>query len=442
MTTKLIPISSITVAKQDRQRKDLGDLSGLMASFNRVGQINPITVTPDLILIAGERRFTAATNLGWDMIKATILDEIPTEKQRLIELEENVERSDLPWMDHCLAILDLHNLLSSQEPEWTMGKTAKYTGQATSTISTRIAVANEIINGDKFVCEAPRFSVALNYVYRKQERALAGNKDALEEMLSPSVAPKPAQLFIPLDEPELSLPDEPSPFIVPEAPIECANFHEFAKTYTGPKFNFLHCDFPYGINVEKHNGAGTSFEGYDDSRDVYFDLLETLQSFGQSHVADSAHLLFWYAFRYHQETVDALTSFGWKVHERPLIWHRSDNSGVLPDPKRGPRWVYETALMASRGDRPVVQAVSNLIPHPNTKELHKSEKPIPMLSHFFRMFVDSSTVMLDPTCGSGNSVIAAKRMGAKSVLGLELNPDFQQIAVQNYLKQMTLNVEL
>ncbi len=42
-----------------------------------------------------------------------------------------------------------------------------------------------------------------------------------------------------------------------------------------------------------------------------------------------------------------------------------------------------------------------------------------MLQHFFRMFVDESTVMLDPTMGSGNSILAAEEASAKHVLGLE-----------------------
>jgi site-specific DNA-methyltransferase (adenine-specific) len=57
-----------------------------------------------------------------------------------------------------------------------------------------------------------------------------------------------------------------------------------------------------------------------------------------------------------------------------------------------------------------------------------SEKPEPMLRHFFGMLVDENTVMLDPTCGSGSSLRAAESLGAKHVLGLELNPEFAALA--------------
>ena len=36
-----------------------------------------------------------------------------------------------------------------------------------------------------------------------------------------------------------------------EIPIITADFTEWAPTYTGQKFAFIHCDFPYGINTDK-----------------------------------------------------------------------------------------------------------------------------------------------------------------------------------------------
>ena len=50
------------------------------------------------------------------------------------------------------------------------------------------------------------------------------------------------------------------------------------------------------------------------------------------------------------------------------------------------------------------------------------------------MFVDESTRLLDPTCGSGNAVRIAEDMGAQSVLGLEIDPDFCQLAQKAYVR--------
>lgn len=447
MTTKLLPISSITIARHERQRKTLVGIDSLAASLRRNGQINPITVTSDLILIAGERRLTAATHLGWDSILATIRDEEPTEKQRLLELEENLEREELPWKDHCLAIYDLHTILSEREG-WTAGKTAKYTGQSSSEISRRLSVARALLDGDEFVAGADRFSVAVNFLARKAERAEAEEANELAQILD-GLGDEPP---LPLERTTVEEPDSDwggsgeseqdldieldlgldLPVERPPVPFLNVEFQVWLETYDGPKFNFVHCDFPYGINVDKHDGSGSSFKGYSDTKDVFFDLLETFSSFTRDHVAESAHLMFWYSPEFEAETRTALAAMGWVVQTRPLIWWRSDNSGVLPDPKRGPRWVYETCLMATRGDRPIVQAVANLKDFPNVKAVHKSEKPFEMLAHFFRMFVDENTRMIDPTMGSGNAVHVAEAMGAKTALGLERDPEFFQAASTAY----------
>jgi DNA modification methylase len=154
-------------------------------------------------------------------------------------------------------------------------------------------------------------------------------------------------------------------------------------------------------------------------------------------VAESAHLMFWFSMDYYHETKVRLESMGWVVNPFPLIWHKSDNSGILPDPKRGPRRIYETAFLCSRGDRFIIQAVANTFSAPNLKSIHMSEKNRDMLAHFFRMFVDGSTIMLDPTAGSGNAVVVAEKMGAPHRVGLERDEEFFSRAVEAYVSDLT-----
>lgn len=55
-------IDSITVGK--RYRKDLGDLQPLMESIERLGLLQPVTITPEGVLLCGWRRLEAARRLG------------------------------------------------------------------------------------------------------------------------------------------------------------------------------------------------------------------------------------------------------------------------------------------------------------------------------------------------------------------------------------------
>jgi ParB family chromosome partitioning protein len=87
-----VPISDIKVKK--RLRKDLGDIDALAESMKRFGQICPIVLTDNNLLIAGGRRLEAARALGWRTINATIAN-IPDEVNSLeYEIEENLQRQD------------------------------------------------------------------------------------------------------------------------------------------------------------------------------------------------------------------------------------------------------------------------------------------------------------------------------------------------------------
>jgi len=87
-----VPIQSIQVSQ--RVRAEVGDLTQLMESMRKYGQLSPILLTRDYELIAGHRRLLAARNLGWTSVEATLADrDSPVEKLEM-ELQENVYRKD------------------------------------------------------------------------------------------------------------------------------------------------------------------------------------------------------------------------------------------------------------------------------------------------------------------------------------------------------------
>jgi ParB-like nuclease domain len=65
-----LPLDDIIVG--ERHRRDMGDVDGLAANMADVGLLHPIVVTPDGVLMCGERRLRAAKLLGWKKIPVTI----------------------------------------------------------------------------------------------------------------------------------------------------------------------------------------------------------------------------------------------------------------------------------------------------------------------------------------------------------------------------------
>ena len=64
----------------------------IAASLRNYGQLSPILLNRDYVLISGQRRLEAAKMLRWPTVKAVLCDrEVPLEMLEL-EMEENVER--------------------------------------------------------------------------------------------------------------------------------------------------------------------------------------------------------------------------------------------------------------------------------------------------------------------------------------------------------------
>ncbi len=80
---------------KDRIRKNLGDLSRLMASMQTHGLLNPIIITSGYRLIAGHRRLESAKRLGWPTVEAVVMNDIGKIDELEIELDENLYRKAL-----------------------------------------------------------------------------------------------------------------------------------------------------------------------------------------------------------------------------------------------------------------------------------------------------------------------------------------------------------
>lgn len=419
------PVPAIVINRDDRQRRELTGIDELAESIGRIGLINPLVITRDGILVAGERRFTAVRSLGWTHVSVQFVEDLSEYELQVIELEENIKRVDLSWQDQCRAIDRFHALKKQGESEWTQAQSAQALGMSDREIGRYLTVAKSLTS-DR-VANAEKFSVALNLVNRDNERKRTSVLESVAPIALERKTPSAEGIVETVEPPKRKTP-----------PLLLADFHEWAAAYTATPFNLIHCDFPYGINVADSPRQNSAIqEHYDDSKDVYFHLLETLAMGMSNVVADSAHLIFWFSMDYYEITRDRLTHMGWRVNPFPLIWHKSDNAGIAPDPQRTPRRTYETAFFASRGDRKLTQAgaKSNSFAHPGKKGpdgIHLSEKPVPMLQHFLSMVCDDYSTVLDPTCGSGNALKAATALGATRVLGIEKSEEFYTTSIARY----------
>lgn len=462
-----LAITDIWVDFAERQRRfgrdterRIGDTSDLEGSITKRGLLQPIIVEradgPDgqpWKLHVGERRLTACTKLGQEKILARKVSDLTPVEAQIIELEENVKRLDLEWQDMATGVAKIHLLYTKLDPDWTMEETGVELGLGKGTVSMYMSVHLELANPR--VAEASTIREAYNMLKRREQRE---SGQALQDLLETPDIPPPAEVRADLTQAEVeqvealkglgeALPrhllqmPKPRLVLVPPSPesILHTSFLEWAPSYSGPKFNLVHCDFPYGVELfSSPQGRGSELApegaetGYKDSADTYETLIRVLCANLDRVMSVSSHLMFWLSADWQiiSNTVRLFNELAPSLRftKFPLIWVKSDNAGIASDPKHGPRHVYEACLLASRGNRNIARVKGDAYSAPTDKKLHPSTKPEPMLRHFMEMLVDETTTLLDPTCGSGASLRAAESLGAKSVLGLEIDRQFVEPA--------------
>lgn len=436
---KRVELDKIIVRRDERQRREVVVDEGLKTSIQNFGVINPIIITREFVLIAGERRYQTSKELGLHDIPCRFVDDLSEAEAQILELEENLKRQDLTWQDNARAVARLHELYCKHNDDWSGVKTSKVLGVSQSWVSMILRVAQDLHNPK--LSQASGLAAAFNVLSRLDDRKMGdalsdiitAGKDMFSETTSEDGAKAESESKSTSDNTDTkptAVTKSPSPKLAHESILQ-VDFTEWIKTYKGKPFNFIHCDFPYGLNVFSGEMSGKNeWDGYNDSQEVYWNLIDTLCTNLDKIMAPSAHLMFWFSMEHYIKTLEVFRkkapSLVFNIF--PLVWMKSDNVGILPDARRQPRRVYETCFIASREDRPLAKPVANAYSAPTNKDHHPSTKPEPMLRHFMQMFVDETTRMLDPTCGSGASLRAAESLGATEVLGLELDQGYADAA--------------
>jgi ParB family chromosome partitioning protein len=119
-----VTVDSIVVGA--RHRKDAGDLDALAASIDQLGLLQPVTVTPDRVLVCGWRRLEAVKRLGWASIKVWVRSGISDPVTALLaERDENTQRKDYTPLEREALYREIKELLredaARRQPETRFG---------------------------------------------------------------------------------------------------------------------------------------------------------------------------------------------------------------------------------------------------------------------------------------------------------------------------------
>jgi len=109
-------LDSITVGI--RHRKDPGDIDALVRSIDEVGLLQPITVTPNGVLVCGWRRLEAVRRLGWTTLKVWVRSGISDDLSHLLaQQDENEQRKPLTQLEAAHLYAEVKRLMAEEAEE-------------------------------------------------------------------------------------------------------------------------------------------------------------------------------------------------------------------------------------------------------------------------------------------------------------------------------------
>lgn len=105
-------VDSIKVGTRHRSDPEK-DLAALMRSIDRLGLLQPVTITPEGVLVCGHRRLEAVRQLGWPTLRVWVRSGISDHLTRLLaEQDENSMHRPLSPLDAAALYRELKALLT------------------------------------------------------------------------------------------------------------------------------------------------------------------------------------------------------------------------------------------------------------------------------------------------------------------------------------------
>lgn len=442
-----IHISDVKIAP-NRQRKlfDPAQLQELADSIEKLGLMQPIVLRvegDDLILVAGERRLRAVTNLAQldiaiqhdneqlplGFIPYSLIGELDEIAREEAELDENFRRANLTWQEHAEALARLEELRKKQSavdptvPAPTAATIALETrgtaeGSNQDIVRKELIVARHLSNPEvraaKTVSEA--FKVVKAQEKAEQNRAMAASVGAAYAGTG-----LPHEIF----------------------QQDCLGF---LRDYSGPRFDVLLTDPPYGMGADSFGNSGGKLVAidhtYKDDYDHWKALMAEWVPLVTGVMKEDAHgYIFCDIDRFH-ELRTLFAAAGWKVFRTPFIVHKI-GSGRVPIPDFGPRRSWECLLYVYRGGKRVSYIAPDVIAVQGDDNVgHGAQKPVALFQNLLARSVSPGDRTLDTFGGTGPLLEAADTLKCTAVV-VEQDPVWYAECVKRIEKlKSQLNLDL
>jgi ParB/RepB/Spo0J family partition protein len=438
---RYIELSAVKVSP-DRQRRSFpaDKMHEFADGISKRGLLHPIVlrvVGDDYVLVAGERRLRAITDLAdlgqsishdgetvpLGFIPYTLFSDLDPIAAEEAELEENIHRENLTWQERAAAAARIASLRKRQ---------AIAKGEAPPTvaeISLEIRGSAEGINQET----TRREIIVAKHLDNPLVKAAKTVDEAFKILRKEEALAKNAALGVSVGR---TFTAEAHTVLNEDSMI-------WMQQCPDALFDVILTDPPYGMGADEFGDSGglaAGAHGYSDSPEIYEQILQVAETELFRIAKPQAHLYWFCDIDKFMDTRERFIAAGWRVFRTPLIWYKK-TAMRAPWPEQGPQRKYECILYAVKGKRPVLKMGGDVLDFPPDPNLgHAAQKPVTLFKELLSRSCLPGNTVLDICGGSGPIIPAAHELKVKATV-IEQDVSSYGLIVQR-VKALSTQTEL
>lgn len=440
-----IPISEINIG--ERFRKDLEVDDEFVESIKEKGILQPISVTPDYVLIAGGRRVAGAVKAGLTTIPAIIRETDGELDLRECELIENAYRKDFTWLDRNNLVRRINDLQAEKYGErGSQRRTAELLNKSVGGISRHVALNKALMHfPDLAKCKTEDEAVKL---FRKLSEKLIVKQltKQLEERTrdegGEDVGETGGETETPIG---ITLAKYASHHYTVGDVFD--GLQEMIDRKLIPPLALVEIDPPYGIDLveQKKGEVRTGIGEYNEiEQDAYPDFLAKLLDKVYAATPKNCRFIIWFGNEWYGQLCATLEKVGFQYDRIPCVWVKPTGQTASPDNYLARS--YESFIVAWKGTpAPIAKrGRSNVFafnPETPSTKYHPTQRPLPLMQEILRTFAWPGSVIMVPFLGSGATLRAGYSLGI-SGFGWDLSSVYKEnflAAIESDISEGRLN---
>lgn len=426
LTVKTVPITDITIS--ERARQDIGDLSSIKFSIEKVGVLMPVILNEHLELLDGERRIRACQELKLTEIPARIISGITPDNKLLIERIANTDRKDFAWAEELELKLRIHEYHVEQNSRWSYRDSCEFLGVSLGGLSTDLQIATALRTFPE-LAKAKTKRQAYDTYKKLIQRADAiqalealpeDERNRLELMLQ-GKKPK-AEVTSHLEEGDIIQVEEfdddleerdlfgsdPEDSSAIKFIYQICGWEELLEKLPDKIIGFAELDPPYAIDYNGLYASDTNQNDADWTIEQLIDNMGRLLPALYTKLLDDSWVMCWTGYEHVERLNKIAVSAGFSV-QRPGFWFKP--GGTANSLKCNLISNYETYLLFRKGQATFntksLMAGFEASSMPASKKYHQWHKPLDVYQRFFDSLGRHGSIFFSPFAGSGSSMICA-----------------------------------